>query len=130
MLVAQGMPCSRVAEILDEPVRTVQSWVAAFLREGSAGLHDRPRPGRTSRLSAEHREHVRDALARAPVESGWAADRWEGEVLSAYIKERLGTQLSARQCLRLIQTLAPPVATRTRRHGKRRTPASGDTPRA
>lgn len=46
LLVAQGMSCREVAQILGDAPRTVENWVHRFEEEGLAGLVDGARPGR------------------------------------------------------------------------------------
>ncbi len=51
LLVAQGMSCREVAQLLGDAPRTVAYWVQRFEEEGLAGLLDIPRPGRPGRLN-------------------------------------------------------------------------------
>jgi Winged helix-turn helix len=45
LLVAQGMNCPEVAELLGDAPRSVENWVRRFEAEGLAGLREGERPG-------------------------------------------------------------------------------------
>jgi len=53
LLVAQGVNCCRVAELLGDAPRTVEYWVRRFEEKGLAGLQEGQRPGRPSRLNPQ-----------------------------------------------------------------------------
>jgi transposase len=50
LLVAQGMSCRKVSELLGDSPRIVAYWVNRFETEGLAGLADADRPGRPGDL--------------------------------------------------------------------------------
>jgi hypothetical protein len=68
LLVAQGMNCCRVAELLGDAPRTVEYWVRRFEEKGLAGLQEGPRPGRPGRMGPgiSHRQKV-----MCPILNGW-----------------------------------------------------------
>lgn len=47
LLLAQGKTLKDTAELCGMSVRHVRKWAKRFRRHGLAGLHDKPRPGRT-----------------------------------------------------------------------------------
>jgi transposase len=51
LLVAQGITCSEVAQLLGDAPRTVEYWVHGFEEEGLAGLREGERSGRPQRLN-------------------------------------------------------------------------------
>src|SRR6185503_10052298 len=51
LLVAQGMTCPKVAELLGDSPRSVVNWVQRFETDGLAGLSEGQRSGRPSRLN-------------------------------------------------------------------------------
>src|SRR5207302_6995459 len=66
LLVAQGITCPEVAQLLGDAPRTVEYWVRRFERKGLAGLKEGQRPGRPSRLSAEQVQEVNRVLRAKP----------------------------------------------------------------
>ena len=105
LLVAQGMSCRKVSELLGDSPRSVAYWVSRFENEGLAGLADADRPGRPGRLSAQHMQTVQEALRLAPSDYGLPAHLWDGKLLSHFIEQHLGVSLGVRQCQRLFRQL-------------------------
>ena len=106
LLVAQGLTCPQVAELLGDAPRAVEYWVRRFEERGFSGLTDAQRPGRPSRLSPEQLEIVSGALRGTPEEAGLeAAGLWDGKTLSAFLKLTFGVDLKVRQCQRLFRKL-------------------------
>ena len=105
LLVAQGMTCPQVAELLGDAPRTVVNWVQRFETEGLAGLSEGERSGRPSRLSAPQLSRVEAALRSSPTEFGLPTQLWDGPTLSAFVGQQLGVKLKVRQCQRLFRQL-------------------------
>lgn len=105
LLVAQGMSCRRVADVLGDAPRTVEYWVHRFQRDGFGGLSDGERSGRPSRLSKADRARVEKVLRGSPSDYGLAAQLWDGPLLSAFLKQQLGVILRVRQCQRLFRQM-------------------------
>jgi transposase len=105
LLVAQGMTCPQVAELLGDSPRTVVNWVQRFETDGLAGLSEGQRSGRPSRLSAPQLSRVEAALRSSPTVFGLPTQMWDGPTLSAYVGQQLGVKLKMRQCQRLFRQL-------------------------
>lgn len=105
LLIAQGMTCPQVAECLGDSPRTVVNWVQRFESQGLAGLSERERLGRPSRLSEGQLAKVEIALRASPTQCGLTTQMWDGPTLSAYLRQELGVQLKVRQCQRLFRQL-------------------------
>lgn len=103
LMVAQGLSCTKVAELLGDSARTVAYWANRFEDEGLAGLADADRPGRPRRLNEQQLERVQQALRKSPSEYGLNANIWDGKLLSHFIKEQFGIDLGVRQCQRLFR---------------------------
>ena len=105
LLVAQGMSCRQVSELLGDAPRTVAYWVRRFKRDGLGGLTEEERPGRPRRLSEDHIQDIDEALRRQPSDFGLTGNLWDGKTLSAYVKSQWDVGLGARQCQRLFRQL-------------------------
>ena len=105
LLVAQGMTCPRVAQILGDSHHTVVNWVQHFESNGLAGLNEGQRSGRPSRLDNKQLVRVEAALRRSPAEFGLATHLWDGPSLSEFINREFGVKLKVRQCQRLFRQL-------------------------
>src|SRR5271166_6587347 len=63
LLVAYGMNCCQVADLLGDAPRTVAYWVERFEEKGLGGLHEGSRSGRPSKLDA----HCHRSVQNRPV---------------------------------------------------------------
>src|SRR5438105_15744922 len=75
LLVAQGMNCCQVAELLGDAPRTVAYWVEKFEQKGLAGLQEAARSGRPSKLDADQLADLQRVLRGKPSEVGLAGKR-------------------------------------------------------
>jgi transposase len=105
LLVAQGMSCRQVSELLGDAPRTVAYWVRRFEHDGLSGLTEEEKAGRPRRLSEEQIRSIDSALRMRPADFGLAGNLWDGKTLSAFVKKQLAVVLGARQCQRLFRQL-------------------------
>jgi transposase len=105
LLVAEGLACRQVADLLGDSPGTVGNWVHRFIERGLAGLAEVDRPGRPARLSPEQLWEIDQLLRGTPGEVGLEANLWDGPALAALIERRYGVSLGVRQCQRLFRQL-------------------------
>jgi transposase len=105
LLVAQGLSCRNVSELLGDSPRSVAYWVSRFESEGLAGLVDADRPGRPRRLDEHQLVQVQEALRLSPSDYGFTANIWDGKLLSHFIGQQFGIAIGVRQCQRLFRQL-------------------------
>jgi transposase len=105
LLVAQGMTCPQVADLLGDSPRAVVNWLQRFEAQGFGGLCEGDRPGRPSRLDERQMARVEAALRASPKDFGLATQMWDGPTLSAFLRRDLGVTLKVRQCQRLFRQL-------------------------
>jgi transposase len=103
LLVAHGLSCPEVGQLLGDAPRTVQYWVRRFEEQGLTGLVEGERPGRPRRLSERQLKAVDSALRQPPSSAGLAANLWDGKTLSAFIQQRYKVSVGVRQCQRLFR---------------------------
>ena len=103
LLVAQGMTCPEVAELLGDAPRSVEYWVHRFQQRGVGGLVEGERSGRPSRLSPEQVKEMNRVLRGKPSDAGMRVNLWDGKALSAWIEKTYGIALGVRQCQRLFR---------------------------
>jgi transposase len=105
LLVAEGLTCPQVGELLGDSARTVVNWVQRFESRGLAGLSDGERPGRPGRLNESQLTRVEAALRGSPSKFDLPTEMWDGPTLSEFLRRELGVSLKARQCQRLFRQL-------------------------
>jgi transposase len=84
LLVAHGMNCSQVADLLGDAPRTVAYWAERFEEEGLAGLQEGARSGRPSKLDSDQVSDLQRVLRGKPSEVGLSGNLWDGKTMSAY----------------------------------------------
>ena len=101
-LVLEGGSREAAARAAGAQRQTLRDWVMRYNAEGLAGLKDRPKPGRTPRLSEERLKVLDQLVDEGP---GIAADkvvRWRCADLKAVAQERFGVTLSERSIGRIL----------------------------
>jgi transposase len=105
LLVAQGMTCPQVAQLLGDAPRSVEYWVRSFEEAGLAGLREGERSGRPRRLSGQQLREINAALRGMPRAAGMGGNLWDGKTLAAWIERQYGIGLGVRHCQRLFRQL-------------------------
>ena len=103
LLVAQGLSCYEVANLLGQNPRTIERWVERFGSRGFAGLEEGERPGRPRRLGEREWTKIEKALRTEPSKLGLGQNLWDGKLLSHWIARDLGVHLGVRQCQRVFR---------------------------
>ena len=105
LLVAKGMSCPKVAQLLGDSERTVRLWMSQYVQYGLQGLIENERTGRTPRLSPYQVARIEEALRGSPEAVGLRGGIWDGKSLSAFIHKEFKIHLGVRQCQRLFRQL-------------------------
>lgn len=105
LLVAHGLTCYAVADLLGQDPRTVERWVRRFKTRGFAGLHEGNRSGRPRRLDVAQWDAMNRELRRPPREFGYPQNLWDGKLLAHHLAQAHGVILGVRQCQRLFRQL-------------------------
>lgn len=105
LLVCQGFSCYEVADILGHSPRTIQYWVQRFEESGFAGLEEKERIGRPTKLDEKMLEQVGKDLRHSPLEFGYSQNLWDGKLLSHHLTTCYGVQIGVRQCQRVFHGL-------------------------
>jgi transposase len=103
LLVAHGLSAREVATRLGDSARTVEYWVHRFNQDGFAGLAEKPRSGRPTKLTQAQAEKVQKDLRRSPQAFGLGQNLWDGKALQSHLSKGYGVELTARQCQRLFR---------------------------
>jgi len=98
--------CANIASLFKNSPRSLSNWVHGINKSGDINvLRDKPKPGRTARLNAEQKEHLKLILQDHPSKVGVSANIWDGKSLSFYIETKFDIILQVRQCQRLFRKL-------------------------
>jgi transposase len=87
--LVEGYSVEEVADFLNVAPRSVWRWLAAFRRQGTAGLTNRsgPGPGRPAKLTTTQEKIVLRWLSDSPIEHGFPTDLWSAPRLAQLIEQ-------------------------------------------
>ena len=105
LMVAKGMSCYDVSEILGHSPRTVEYWVKQFNNRGLVSLLDRPRTGRPSRISDEIMDKIDQDLRRDLHDFGYKQNMWDGILLRQHLIDHYGIEMGVRHCQNIFHVL-------------------------
>ncbi len=105
LLVGAGRSCYEVAAWFGDDPRSVERWVHRFSLNGLDGLTEKAHGGRHPALGCVQMHELAATVGTPSCSSGRGAQVWSGAALQREIQQRFGTQLSARQCRRLLVAL-------------------------
>jgi transposase len=104
LLVAEGLDPPLIAHTLRCHVASVYGWVAAWRREGVAGLGEGPHPGAARRLDGAGEALLHTLVASDPQAHGHHATGWTVPLLQTALG-RAGYPVSARTLRRTLHRL-------------------------
>jgi transposase len=104
-LVLEGSSREEAARHAGMDRQTLRDWVHRYNEEGLAGLHDRPRPGRKPRLTAEQEAELAAAVERGPDPDRDGVVRWRRVDLKALIETRFAVRLHERSVGKVLRRL-------------------------
>ena len=105
LLVLSGWKSSQVAELFGLTRWAVVKWMQKANREGIESVNDRHRSGRPSQFDERIMRHLDEALSKSPREYGIPRVRWDGVVVSEYLKKTYHINIHVRHAQRLIRKL-------------------------
>jgi transposase len=104
-LVLEGGSREAAARAAGMDRQTLRDWVHRYNAEGLAGLRDRPRSGRRSRLTPEQGAELAAVVERGPDPDRDGVVRWRRIDLRAVIEARFGVRLHERSVGKMLRRL-------------------------
>jgi transposase len=104
-LVLEGERRGAAAKTCGMDRQTLRDWVHRYNEEGIAGLSDRPRSGRKSRLSVQQETEFAELVQKGPDLSEDGVVRWRRVDLRDVIEDRYGIELHERSVGKLLHRL-------------------------
>ncbi len=86
LLLLAGWKCTQVAELLGLTRWTVVKWIHKGNQEGIEAVQDHSRSGRPSQFDDRLKNELDVVLSKSPKEYGIPRVRWDGVVLTEYLK--------------------------------------------
>jgi transposase len=105
LLILSGSRSAHAAELFGLTRWTVVKWIQKANREGAEAVLDRQRIGRPSRINKEVMKTLEGVLANSPHAVGVSRDRWDGNVLTTYLKKTYHIEIHVRHAQRIMKRL-------------------------
>lgn len=113
ILVLEGFKSTAVAKLFGLSRWSIVKWIGGVNHEGERFLIEKHRSGRRSRIDGQVRAELASAVMRSPMDFGINRRKWDGRVVSEYLKRVHGITIKVRQSqrwlLRLGFTLQRPM---------------------
>jgi transposase len=90
----QGQPVRKIARLLSVSERSVQTWLAAWRKEGLDGLRDKPIPGRSPSLRPDQAASMVEVTRQSPATVGLEGHTWNCRLLSEWVDDTFHVRLS------------------------------------
>jgi transposase len=100
-----GMPREEAARLAGMTGQTLGDWVHRYNEEGTAGLRDRPRPGRPCGLDEGQQAALKALVLRGPRLARDGCVAWRVRDLCVLVERRFGRRYSETGMLRLVKGL-------------------------
>src|ERR671939_655116 len=91
--VVKGQRLQTVSDALHFTYSALRKWVHRFASEGTAGLVDRPRPGRPPKVTCALEQHLNRLVDQDPLEQGSLYSQWSCRELATVLAQQTGGQL-------------------------------------
>ncbi len=109
--VVVGHHISTVSATFHVANSALRKWVQRFAQEGPQGLRDRPRSGRSPKVTCELEQHLNRLVDQDPLQHGALASQWSCRALALVLAQQTGVHLSresVRGVLKKRSQLLPP----------------------
>jgi transposase len=90
----KDLKSEEIAQIVRESHTTVLRWLKRYLAEGIEGLTDAARVGRSTTVTKDYRERLKEAVRRRPRSLGLEYSMWTLRRLADYLTEETGIRVS------------------------------------
>lgn len=100
-----GRPVKEISGILCRSEKTIRSYIHTYETEGLSSLHMRFSPGRSSRLTLEQRDELKQVIVnQVPADVGFTAKfNWTLQLIADYIERTYGHRYSIRGVSKLME---------------------------
>lgn len=104
--VSIGKKPQALEDVYNASFKSINNWVHRFNNEGIEGLIDKPKPGRSPRLTAEQKLRLKKLiLEEVPEKHGYNSATWTGPMLIAYIENEFGVTYKKAQIYKILASM-------------------------
>ena len=91
--VVRGQRIQHVSDTLQFTYTALRKWVHRFANHGTRGLVDRPRSGRSPKVTCELERYLNHLVDQDPLEQGSIHAQWSCRELAAVVARETGVQI-------------------------------------
>jgi transposase len=91
--VVRGQRIQHVSDTLQFTYTALRKWVHRFANHGTRGLVDRPRSGRSPKVTCELERYLNHLVDQDPLEHGSIHSQWSCRELAAVVARETGVQI-------------------------------------
>lgn len=104
--LAQGIPSRKLEELYNTSFKQICTWANNFNALGIEGLQDKPRPGRTPKLSTQQKDELKQIIELlSPADFGFDTSTWNGTIVTELIKDRWNVEYKKAQIYNMLKGL-------------------------
>jgi len=106
-LILKGYDNATISDIVEVTPRTVSNWRKSLNEHDGdiCVLVRKQGSGQSSRLTAEQKQQLKEAILGGAVAAGYPSERWTSKIVADYIKKKFGVDLKPRAVRYLLPTL-------------------------
>lgn len=105
-LVSKGWSARKLEELFDVSFKQITIWVHEFDEQGEAGLQEKPKTGRNSKLNNEDKNLLKNIiLNKKPKDYNIDDVRWKGESVGILIQKKFNIEYKKAQIYNIINSL-------------------------
>lgn len=105
LLLLSGWESTDIASLFGLSRWSVVKWIQKANKNGLAGVYDKRRPGRPSRINDACKRELELAIGKPPKDSGIERARWDGVVVGEYLRRVHGITIQVRRAQQLLYEL-------------------------
>lgn len=102
---SEGRTYQEIAKEYEISIRSVQRWIATYIREGIDGLKNKKPSGAKSRITDVDKEIILSVLFNDPNIFGYLRNTWSLRSLARCLTDELGIQISFRHLQRITKDM-------------------------
>jgi transposase len=103
--VSMGKRPKELEDIYETSFKSICNWVNKLNKGGVEALIDKAKPGRSSRLTDEQKEHIKNILLKSPETYGYNSSTWTGLLLINWLEKEYKVQYKKAQIYNILKGL-------------------------
>lgn len=105
-LLTKGWSARKIGKLMDVSFKQITLWIHDFDNYGEKGLEEKPRTGRTPKLTAEQKQKLKEIiLTTSPPDYNIESARWKGNSIIELISKEYGIEYKVSQVYNIVKSI-------------------------